>query len=43
MSRPTIKAIEPQVHKQKRSQLVNNTNKQAKKHWAAFDFYRIFE
>ena len=28
--------------KQKQGQSANNTNKQAKKNWAVFDFYRVF-
>ena len=40
MARPTFKPTEPP--KQKRGRPANNTNKQAKKNWAAFDFYCIF-
>ena len=40
MVRPTVKPTGPP--KQKRGQLANSTNKQAKKNWAAFDFYRVF-
>ena len=36
MARPIVKLTEPA--KQKQKQLANNTNKQAKKNWVAFDF-----
>ena len=46
MAKPTIKpaaktTIKSTALKQKQGQLVNNTNKQAKKNKAAFDFYYI--
>ena len=40
MARPVVKPIE--LPKQKRGQPTNSTNKQAKKNWAAFEFYRVF-
>ena len=38
--RPTVKPTKPL--KQKKGWPANSTNKQAKKNWTAFDFYRIF-
>ena len=38
--RLTVKSTEPP--KQKQGRPTNNTNKRAKKNWAAFDFYRVF-
>ena len=40
MARTTAKLSKPT--KQKQSQTTNSSNKQAKKTWAAFDFYRVF-
>ena len=43
MARPTVRAtatIKPT--KQKQGRPANSTNKQAKKNWAALDFYRVF-
>ena len=41
MARPTVKPTKPT--KKKRRRPANSINKQAKKSWAAFDFYRVFE
>ena len=41
MARSIVKSIKPL--KQKRGQPVIKTNKGAKKYWAAFDFYHVFE
>ena len=40
MARLTVTPTEP--FKRKRGRPANSTNKQAKKNWAAFDFYHVF-
>ena len=39
MARPTVK---PTATKQKRGRPANSTNKQTKKNWTEFGFYRVF-